>query len=151
MIIFLKQLEHIGCGSLVSQCQSTCIAECESIELIRQSACRGLCIDHCINYSSELISPEQTRCLLGCKYMQHDETTVCRPLCKIDSVYNLDEQIARIQRADPEPGEGGDKGEKIDVSNVCTGYGRELCYKICRLHNLELIETCLCACCKCKF
>jgi hypothetical protein len=38
-----------------------------------------------------------------------------------------------------------------DVGEGCVGFGREYCYKICRLIHEESIKVCLCACCRCKF
>lgn len=75
---------------------------------------------------------------------------MCEPLCKIGV---LQEPMPRSfnQRAEEPIGNKTEVVEKKDVSNVCSGYGRELCYKICRLHHYEPIEMCLCACCKCKF
>ena len=132
----------------IANCQLSCNAICESIELIRMSACRGICIDHCGSYSSIDMSTGQSKCLLTCKYLNYDDET-CKPLCKVSGMRIETQRALAPAGNDTEVEEHHE--DKIDVSNVCTGYGRELCYKICRLHHSENIETCLCACCKCKF
>lgn len=133
----------------MASCQSSCKANCAEVETIRDSFCDGLCVNHCMNYKNYLTSA-QVKCLLTCNYLQYAES-VCNPLCKIG--FNQSPSKSKVLKAGEE--ETGYNSTEVvkkqDMSNVCTGYGKELCYKLCRLHHFESIETCLCACCKCKF
>lgn len=128
-----------------ARCQINCNTNCQSIDTIQPAFCPGLCVDHCMTFDGPLLMETQVKCLLTCKYLNNEED-VCRSLCKVSSQY------PEIPMRAPAPSSNETVNyPKKDVSNTCSGYGRELCYKICRLHHDEPIETCLCACCKCKF
>lgn len=144
----------------MAKCQQSCLSNCKSVNMIEESKCGAMCVNHCMTYERIALTNEQVKCVLACKYLSYDEKSVCEPLCKISGVMfePIDERLLPVEvRAgggEEEDGHGGGNKTEIvkkNVSNVCTGYGRELCYKICRLHHSEPIELCLCACCKCKF
>lgn len=80
---------------------------------------------------------DQVKCLLLCNYQNLNSFT-CDNMCKSNT--DLKQTKAEIESEDKEyVGEG------------CSGSGKEICYKLCRLHSHESIEKCLCACCNCKF
>lgn len=57
---------------------------------------------------------------------------ICSPLCQVEKTDRL---IEESKEAKPNNPEG------------CLGFGKEICYKICRLHHTESIQNCLFACC----
>lgn len=126
----------------VGSCQAACASNCNTMDAIKSSYCSGLCVDHCMNYENYL-TVDQTKCLLMCNYLNNDNS-VCNKLCRIELNPIADASAEEIT-------EEVEKEDKLDKAEGCLGFGRELCYKMCRLHHYESIEICLCACCKCKF
>lgn len=148
----------VNVSQVVFKCQQSCNSNCVLVNnLLKESLCPALCVDHCMTYDRVVLSNEQVKCLLMCKYLKYDQKSVCEPLCKVNYILyqpvkiDEDDDMMDVRAVEEPTGNVTVLEKKKDVSNECTGYGRELCYKICRLHHSEPIEMCLCACCKCKF
>jgi hypothetical protein len=114
---------------------------------ILENKCDGLCNQLCGSYLNiENLDKEKTKCLLLCGNLNL-ASDLCDTLCKT-SISNKKQDKIEINSGD-ENGNGIDR--PVNYKNGCIGYGREVCYKACRLFEKESINVCLCACCKCKF
>ena len=135
-------------GSVTAECLKECYSECMNIckttPGIFLNKCHKLCINHCQTYDSYL-DVDKTKCFLLCNQLNL-EIEVCNKICEPDNKIKNDRDKAEIIYANTTK-----ESQPINYKDGCIGFGREVCYKACRLHEKESIDICLCACCKCKF
>jgi hypothetical protein len=149
----------LGCQVLIAKseingvsttCNSKCLNTCLGhLSHIPNYSCRYLCSSHCRVYGDAPLTSEQTTCLVACQYTALDKS-LCPARCKTEQAiqaYGSDS----IERVSPQSVEEKAARAVEDVGEGCVGFGREYCYKICRLDHKESIKVCLCACCMCKF
>jgi hypothetical protein len=135
----------------LSVCQENCINICNSNTEIEQTACTNLCESHCKNYNS-ILNKYQVNCLLVCDSKSMNRNS-CESICKhlshnqqhVNTEINLSTYFYKANDNESE------KKDNLNIGQGCTGFGREICYKLCRLGHKESIKICQCACCKCEF
>ena len=121
----------------IKECQVQCIENCRVTPGLMEYQCTGLCLNHCLNYEN-VIDNQKVKCLLLCANLNL-EKSVCNAVCK-PYLASSDHKI-----------EDQNVAPSTDYNQGCVGYGREVCYKACRLYEKQSINICLCACCKCRF
>ena len=169
----LSSLAAVVPYSTTSPCHSRCVQICRANVNIIDEDCASLCTGHCAYYAtaaaddhedgSRLLPKSQTDCLLLCAYTQANKYA-CHSICKPfkdeddDSQLGSSSMTAETATESETPTETTTETEPIDkpenfkvIGQGCVGYGREYCYKACRLEHKKSIPICLCACCWCKF
>jgi hypothetical protein len=130
----------------LSTCESNCVGVCDRLNHVPSSSCDNLCSHNCNRYRREL-SDKKIECLISCEHAGSDANS-CHSRCRIK--YPM--LVAYSQQNAASTLESQEKqGTVEDVGEGCVGFGREYCYKICRLDHKESIKVCMCACCMCKF
>jgi hypothetical protein len=121
-----------------------CYPICYETQTINKNECGFLCSSQCKDHSEQAsnLSDLQVKCLLLCARLSY-EKQACDSICNIKS--NQDTQSIETIATDDFTEE--EAVVKRNFNQGCTGYGSEVCYKLCRLHELESVETCYCACC----
>lgn len=117
-------------------CESNCFKVCQREIKGDETSCVDLCRDHCEFYQTVLSDDDEISCSLKCydrSRRGHNRVEDCHAACQ-------SKQIRATGQS-----------QKVNIGVGCKGYGREFCYKKCRLHSHESISNCLCACCKCTF